>query len=360
MRRFGYRTVAEALRGVAGLYVVDDRMTERLGIRGLQILGDFNTRILVLVDGATVNEPWNQFVGIGFDLPVAIDDVERIEVVRGPVSSVYGTNAFFGIINIVTRGADRSPGAYGRTAPAPSAPSSGAPTFATGEREPPAPRQRRVHQHRAGETLDDAGRPDGADGRRRSTPRSSATGTAPSRRCAPTASSASSPFAPYDTVARRRPQPQRRRDADGRGRLHPRPRRRSRCRPRLRQPLPVPGLPGQRARRPTSGDTGDSTWVGAELRAPRAPSPARRLGLTVGARGDLEPRREPQLRRRRLDRHRHPDDVRQRRRLRRARRRAARVPRRHRRPPLRLLVGLRRQRCRRAPRSCSTTATAPA
>jgi outer membrane receptor for ferrienterochelin and colicins len=114
LRRFGYRTVSEALRGAAGLYVVDDRMTERLGIRGLQILGDFNTRILVLIDGATLNEPWNQFVGIGLDLPIALEDVERIEVVRGPASTVYGTNAFFGIINIVTRGADRSAGAYGR------------------------------------------------------------------------------------------------------------------------------------------------------------------------------------------------------------------------------------------------------
>jgi outer membrane receptor protein involved in Fe transport len=114
LRRFGYRTVSEALRGVAGLYVVDDRMSQRLGIRGLQILGDFNNRILVLIDGATVNEPWGQFVGIGRDVPVTIDDIERIEVVRGPVSSVYGTNAFFGIINIVTKGADRAPRVYGR------------------------------------------------------------------------------------------------------------------------------------------------------------------------------------------------------------------------------------------------------
>jgi iron complex outermembrane receptor protein len=105
LRRFGYRTLAEALRGVAGLFISDDHMTSRLGIRGLQILGDFNTRILVLVDGATVNEPWNQFAGLDWDSPVTIDEIERIEVIRGPVSSVYGTNAFFGIINIVTRGA---------------------------------------------------------------------------------------------------------------------------------------------------------------------------------------------------------------------------------------------------------------
>ncbi|MCB9574627.1 MAG: TonB-dependent receptor [Kofleriaceae bacterium] len=114
LRRFGYRTVAEALRAVAGVFIVDDHMSERVGIRGLQVLGDFNTRLLVLVDGATVNEPWNQFAGVGWDAPVSIDDVARIEVIRGPVSSVYGTNAFFGIINIVTRGADQAPRAWGR------------------------------------------------------------------------------------------------------------------------------------------------------------------------------------------------------------------------------------------------------
>jgi len=114
LRRFGYRTVGEAIRGAAGVFVSDDRMTDRVGIRGLQVLGDFNTRILVLVDGATINEPWAQFAGVGWDAPVSIDDVARIEVIRGPVSSLYGTNAFFGIVNIVTRGAGELPRAWGR------------------------------------------------------------------------------------------------------------------------------------------------------------------------------------------------------------------------------------------------------
>jgi iron complex outermembrane receptor protein len=106
LRRFGHRTVAEALRTVVGVYITDDRMMERVGIRGVQILGDPNTRILVLIDGSTVNEPWRQYVSTGHALPVHIDDVARIEVIRGPVSSIYGTNAFLGIINIVTMGAD--------------------------------------------------------------------------------------------------------------------------------------------------------------------------------------------------------------------------------------------------------------
>lgn len=114
LRRMGYRTLSEALRSVAGMYVDDDHLTDRVGVRGLQVLGDFNTRLLLLVDGATVNEPWNQFTGFGWDTPFSIDDVARIEVIRGPVSSVYGTNAFFGIINVVTRGAAESPRAWGR------------------------------------------------------------------------------------------------------------------------------------------------------------------------------------------------------------------------------------------------------
>lgn len=115
LRRFGYRSLAEALRGVAGVYVVDDRSVERIGVRGLQLLGDSNTRILILVDGTPLNEPWGQYVDSSTALPVSLDDVARIEVIRGPVSSIYGTNAFFGIINIVTLEADKSPRAYGRT-----------------------------------------------------------------------------------------------------------------------------------------------------------------------------------------------------------------------------------------------------
>jgi len=114
IKRFGYRTVSEAVAGVAGVYLDDNRLVQTIGIRGLHILGDFNTRILVLVDGATVNEPWGSSAGVGFDTFISIEDVARIEVIRGPVSSLYGANAFFGIINIVTRNAVETPHAWGR------------------------------------------------------------------------------------------------------------------------------------------------------------------------------------------------------------------------------------------------------
>jgi iron complex outermembrane receptor protein len=114
IKRFGYRTVGEAVASVAGAYFEDTRIVATIGFRGINILGDFNTRILVLVDGASVNEGWGSFAGVGYGDLVAIDDIARIEVIRGPVSSVYGTNAFFGIINIVTRGATETPRAWGR------------------------------------------------------------------------------------------------------------------------------------------------------------------------------------------------------------------------------------------------------
>jgi outer membrane receptor for ferrienterochelin and colicins len=115
IRRFGYRTVGEAVGAVAGAYLVDDRLSYAIGIRGLQSPGDFNTRLLVLIDGATVNEAWGEFAGVGYDALVSIDDIARIEVIRGPVSSVYGTNAFYGIVNIVTRGAAETPRAWAQT-----------------------------------------------------------------------------------------------------------------------------------------------------------------------------------------------------------------------------------------------------
>ncbi|HTJ44837.1 MAG TPA: TonB-dependent receptor [Kofleriaceae bacterium] len=115
LRRFGYRNLSEALRSVAGVYIVDDRQIARIGVRGVQLLGDANTRILILIDGTPLNEPWSQFVDGSTAIPVSMDDVARIEVIRGPVSSIYGTNAFLGIINIVTVEADKGARAYGRT-----------------------------------------------------------------------------------------------------------------------------------------------------------------------------------------------------------------------------------------------------
>jgi outer membrane receptor protein involved in Fe transport len=98
----GYETVAEALRGVRGLYATDDRNYAATGIRGFSPVRDYTTRVLVTRDGHVLNDDW---VGAGFvgrDFAVDLEDVERIEVVRGPGSAYYGPGAFFGVVNVVT------------------------------------------------------------------------------------------------------------------------------------------------------------------------------------------------------------------------------------------------------------------
>ncbi len=65
--------------------------------------GGYGNRVLVLVDGQPMNDDWLGSSYVGYDARVGLEDVERIEVVRGPGSVLYGTNAFSGVINLVTR-----------------------------------------------------------------------------------------------------------------------------------------------------------------------------------------------------------------------------------------------------------------
>ncbi|MBI3184430.1 MAG: TonB-dependent receptor [Myxococcales bacterium] len=103
LRAFGFHTLAEALSSVRGLFVTDDRVYTRLGIRGFSPPGDYNTRVLILWDGHSMNDIWAGQGYAGRDLSADLDEVERIEVVRGPGSALYGTGAFFAVINVVPR-----------------------------------------------------------------------------------------------------------------------------------------------------------------------------------------------------------------------------------------------------------------
>lgn len=100
---YGQRTLADVLRSVRGLYVSNDSNYSYLGSRGFLRPGDYNSRTLVLVDGHRMNENIYDSASYGREHAVNVDDVDRIEVIRGPSSSIYGSSAFFGVINIVTR-----------------------------------------------------------------------------------------------------------------------------------------------------------------------------------------------------------------------------------------------------------------
>ena len=106
---FAPPTIAEAVRGVPGVYLSDDRSYVTLGMRGLGRLGSYGNRILVTYDGQPMNDDWIGSSYVGYDGLTDLGDVERIEVVRGPGSVLYGTNALSGVINVVSRN-DAPPG----------------------------------------------------------------------------------------------------------------------------------------------------------------------------------------------------------------------------------------------------------
>lgn len=96
------RSVPELLRALPGLDV------RRRGVEGMQadvgIRGsDFNGT-LILVDGLAVNDPQSNHLSMDLDVP--LDGVERVEILYGGASALYGSEAVGGVVNIVTRGAD--------------------------------------------------------------------------------------------------------------------------------------------------------------------------------------------------------------------------------------------------------------
>lgn len=103
IRRYGYRTLADALRSVAGVYVTNDRVYEYVGYRGGSQPGDYNTRVLVMIDGVRLNDGVYHQAPVGYDVPLDISLVERIEVIRGPSQAIYGNNAFMLVVNVITR-----------------------------------------------------------------------------------------------------------------------------------------------------------------------------------------------------------------------------------------------------------------
>jgi outer membrane receptor for ferrienterochelin and colicins len=103
IKKFGYRTLADILRSVGGLYVRYDRSFSYLGFRGLGRLGDFNTRFLLLVDGHRMNDDIFGQGFIGNEFNIDADLIDRVEVIRSASSSLYGTSAFLGIVNVKTK-----------------------------------------------------------------------------------------------------------------------------------------------------------------------------------------------------------------------------------------------------------------
>lgn len=108
LRRSGATSVAEALRLVPGMSVASVNSSQTaVSARGFNSL--YANKLLVLVDGRAVYSPL--FAGVYWELQqTTLDDVDRIEVIRGPGATVWGSNAVNGVINIVTRSAKDTQG----------------------------------------------------------------------------------------------------------------------------------------------------------------------------------------------------------------------------------------------------------
>jgi outer membrane receptor for ferrienterochelin and colicin len=103
IEKYGYRTLSDVLQSVPGFYVTNDRNYSYVGMEGISRPTDYNTHLLIMIDGHRIND--NVFNGayVGTEAILDVDLIERVEIIRGPGSSLYGTNAFLGVINIITR-----------------------------------------------------------------------------------------------------------------------------------------------------------------------------------------------------------------------------------------------------------------
>jgi outer membrane receptor protein involved in Fe transport len=103
IRAYGYRTFADILKSIRGLHVTYDRNYSYLGVRGLARPGDYNTRVLLLVDGYRVSDNIYDQAPVGTEFPIDVDLIRQVEFIPGPGSSVYGSGAFLGVINVRTK-----------------------------------------------------------------------------------------------------------------------------------------------------------------------------------------------------------------------------------------------------------------
>jgi iron complex outermembrane receptor protein len=103
IERNSYRTLGDALQTVRGFYVWSDRNYNYTGVRGFSRPGDYDTRVLVMVNGHRINDSVYDQFSSDDAWSMDMNLVDSIEVIRGPGSSLYGTNAFFAVVNVITK-----------------------------------------------------------------------------------------------------------------------------------------------------------------------------------------------------------------------------------------------------------------
>jgi iron complex outermembrane receptor protein len=101
IKQMGFRTLTDVLDTVPGFHISMDETGEKeIAVRG--VLDNNSQKIRVLIDGHSINDPWRGGAMWNFDdLPV--ENIKKIEVIRGPGSALHGHNAFLAVVNIITK-----------------------------------------------------------------------------------------------------------------------------------------------------------------------------------------------------------------------------------------------------------------
>jgi iron complex outermembrane receptor protein len=103
IKTFGFQTLGDALNGLHGLYASNDRNYNYLGVNGFLRSGDYNSRILVMVNGHRMNDNIYDGASTGQEFLLDMALVDHIEYIPGPGSSIYGANAMEGVVNVITK-----------------------------------------------------------------------------------------------------------------------------------------------------------------------------------------------------------------------------------------------------------------
>jgi outer membrane receptor for ferrienterochelin and colicin len=104
MRRYGMRSIAEAIDFLGmGLVTQNPLHSVEVGGRGVLLTSDFGNHVLLVVDGHVWNEPWDGTAYFEQGAGIPLEIIDHIELVLGPGSVLYGGNAMFGVVNVVTK-----------------------------------------------------------------------------------------------------------------------------------------------------------------------------------------------------------------------------------------------------------------
>src|SRR5262249_33573500 len=113
LRAYGVRTLADAIAYLSlGVVVSDPLRTPDVGSRGVLLSNDDGKHFLLLVNGHAINDPLYGAARFDEGAGVPMELVDHIEVIVGPGSVLYGSNAMMGVVNVITKRASAYRGAH--------------------------------------------------------------------------------------------------------------------------------------------------------------------------------------------------------------------------------------------------------